>query len=177
MLARLSKVDAEIVAMAFTNSQGSSVNRTVLSDLLWEATNLTFSISTQLCVTGRVWADLDMFFYLWRRLPELVQMCRRAGIIEIGIADIAGAASVDSHALYEASEHVDECQLDLVSRPDHEPTRLALIHAVEQLAIAGDQWFMHAFSSRSEAYCDAGYALLVATEHRCIKERNALIAQ
>lgn len=177
LLSRLSCVDSEIVSVSRAGERRANVNRAQTDDLLWEAFELTLEITRQLCETDRVWADLDTFAYIWRRLPELVNACRRIGIITIGISDVVEAAHTDSQRLFHRSEVVDDCQIDLLSDHENEETRQALLDAVDRLQVAGDKWFVHAFSSRNERYFDAGYALLAATDRRCIKERDALIAQ
>lgn len=177
LLARLSYVDSEIVSVSRAGLRRSDINRTQTEDLLWEAFDLTLDLTRQLCESGRIWADLDTFAYVWRRLPELVAACRHVGIITIGISDVVEAAQTDSQCLFHRSEVVDDCQIGLLSDHEDEATRQALLDAVDRLQIAGDRWFVHAFSSRNQRYFDAGYALLVATDRRCIKERDALIAQ
>ncbi|WP_336249392.1 hypothetical protein [Stomatohabitans albus] len=174
-LTRLSAVDARIVAITELSNQ-SSINKTELSDLLWEATDLCLEISSKLCFIERVWADLDLLAFVWRRMPELVKLCRSAGVVELGVADIVRAINADTQRLFAASELVDDCQLDLLAKPDDVATREALLDAVDKLSQAGDRWFVHAFSSRFDKYFDTGYAVLSATEQRCIKERDALIA-
>lgn len=177
LLSRLSHVDGEIVSVSRAGVRKAEVNRVRTDDLLWEAFELTLEITRQLCESNRVWADLDTFAYIWRRLPELVNACRRIGIISIGISDVVEAAHSDSQRLFHCSEVVDDCQIDLLSDHENEATRQALLDAVDRLQVAGDKWFVHAFSSRNDRYFDVGYALLAATERRCIKERDALIAQ
>lgn len=177
LLSRLSEVDDEIVSVSRAGMQATELNRTRTNDLLWEAFELTLKITRLLSESDRIWADLDTFGHIWRRLPELVAACRRMGIITIGLSDVVEAAHADSQLLFHMSELVDDRQLDLLGNHEDEETRQALLDAVCQLSSAGDKWFVHAFSSRNEHYFNAGYALLAANERRCIKERDALIAQ
>lgn len=172
----MSAVDSRIVVMSSAKEK-AQINRTELSDLLWEASDIAMTITRSLCETGRVWADLDLLMFVWNRLPELVKRCRRVGVIELAIAEIARTVSHDTATLFAASELVDGCQLDLLARPEHQPTRDALAAAVDVLAEAGDLWFLHALGTRSEVYFNAAHAVLVATDHRCQKERNALLVR
>lgn len=173
---RLCAIDKAIV-MAVNGEGPTSLTGTQIADLLWEAADLCSAITIQLCATDKVWLQLDLLGFSWRRLFQLATMARNYGVLELPLERMATQAFEDTEMMFTASELVDGCQIDLLAQHEDERVRENLLLSVNVLAETADRWFVHGLLGRSEAYFNAGHALLMAVEQRCIKERSALIAR